>query len=292
MTIKQTKVHFIAGKGGVGRTTIAEALAAKCAVREKTLLVTFKKEDTLESNRIPVITCISPKLFLLDFSAEEAMREYLALKITSVPILEKFFGNNLFRAFCSAAPALSDLARLGKIWFHADPINQEKAIQFDKIIVDMPSSGFVPRFLSMGATVQKAVKVGPLAHEAGLINEYFSKPENALVHIVTLMEEMVVNETLELLAAQKKESSVKLGMIFANRVLIIDDKKAKKVLHDLPSSTPLLRSFLQNEITAAEELRILLERLTTESGSSPVLIPDFLTHSGPELKEKIMEVLP
>lgn len=292
MAIKQTKVHFIAGKGGVGRTTIAEALAAKCAAREKTLLVNFKKEDAVEGNRIPVIKSISPKLFLLDFSPEEAMREYLALKITSAPILEKLLGNNLFRAFSSAAPALSDLARLGKIWFHADPINEERAIQFEKIIVDMPSSGFAPRFLSMGATVQKAVKVGPLAHEAGLINEYFKKPANALVHMVTLMEEIVVNETLELIAALKKESSVKMGLIFANRIQMIDDKKAEKVLNDLPSNTPLLSSFLQNEITGTKEQRGLLDRLTTESGSAPILIPDFLAHSGSELKEKIVGLLP
>lgn len=292
MTINRAKVHFIVGKGGVGRTTIAEALAAKFSLTEKTLLVSFKKEDSLKRHRVPVIEKISPQLFRLDFSPEEAMREYLELKIASVKVIEKLFGNSLFHALSGAAPGLSDFARMGKIWFHADPINRDKgAVQFDKIVVDMPSAGFVPRFLSIGATVKDAVKIGPLAHEALLINEYMGDSNNALVHVATLLEEIVVSETLELLDALKNESNVKTGMVFANFVRLIDIAKAEKLLKELPGDAVYITTLLRDSLARTKEEQALLDELKKHP-SRIVLIPEFIVSTNEELKQDVMDALP
>lgn len=104
----------------------------------------------------------------------------------------------LFRALCAAMPGLSDLTRLGKIWFHADEVHGPKERVFDKIVVDMPSTGFVGRFLSIASVVYDAVKVGPVAKEAKLIRDYFQEPLHARVHLVALAEELVVTETIDL----------------------------------------------------------------------------------------------
>ncbi len=109
-------------------------------------------------------------------------------------------------------PGLSDLTRFGKIWFHADEKAAKSHRIFEKIVVDLPSSGYVGRFLSIASVVEDVVKIGPLAEEARSISRYFSKPQHARLHLATLLEDFVVTESIELYEHILKTCRVKLAV--------------------------------------------------------------------------------
>jgi hypothetical protein len=222
MNVLSPLVHFVTGKGGVGKTVIAQALAKVFAKKNnKTLLVELSEQESEEEGRAAEIKAVEGNLYFLKLYPDQALFEYLTLKIPSKLILEKLLSQNLFRALCSAMPGLADLTRLGKIWYHADRVDHRQRDLFDKIVVDLPSSGFVPRFLSVASVVADAVKIGPLAKEARMIEQFFANPKNACVHLVMTPEEIVLNETLELYREITKIRRSYFGLLFMNRTLTL-----------------------------------------------------------------------
>ncbi len=219
--ILDAKVHFVTGKGGVGKTLVAEALAHLFSEQHKTLLIELSEDEADAYAERPKLASIgahaSRKFSYLRIFPDQTLYEYLTLKIPQKRVLDSFMSHNLFRAFGAAMPGLADLTRLGKIWFHADSDHEPFGDIFDKIVVDMASSGFVGRFLTIARVVKDAVKFGPLAKEASLINDYFIKPENARLHIVSLPQELVVNETIQLVDEIRKTQTMALGYLMLNR---------------------------------------------------------------------------
>lgn len=251
-----SKVHFVAGKGGVGKTLIAQALATFFSTSHQTLLIELSEEETGEERpRLASIKTISKNLYYVKIFPDQALYEYLMLKIPTKKMLDSMLAHSLFRMLCSAMPGLFDLTRLGKIWYHADEINGSRQQIFEKIVVDMPSSGFVSRFLSIASVVSDAVKIGPLAKEAILIKDYFAKRENACLHLVAMPQELVVNETLELAKQIKKNKHVHLGMLFINRVLRLKSE----------SYLPIPSQFLKSAPNIANIVNAFDARISDES---------------------------
>lgn len=185
-------VHFISGKGGVGKSLCAKALATYFARQGfSTLLVELSEEESETAPTIQTFHNIEEKLSFLRIYPDQALYEYLSLKVPGQSLLKKMFGKSFFRTLCSAMPGLSDLTRLGKIWFHADK-HAGSQENFDKIVVDLPSSGFIVRFLSIARVVREVVKIGPLAREARLMEDFFKDARNAVLHLVTLPQELVI----------------------------------------------------------------------------------------------------
>lgn len=225
-------VHFVAGKGGVGKTVVAKALATHFAKFERTLLIELSEEESGEPKpALAEITEMGPNLFHTKICPDQALYEYLSLKIPP-KVINILMSKSVFRALGSAMPGLADLTRLGKIWFHAT------SGVYKKIVVDMPSSGFVGRFLTIANVVYQAVKVGPLAKEARIINEYFVDAHNARVHLVTLLDDLVVKETIHLFKELQQLKTVSCGVIFINRVMPID----KTVV--VPDTLPHLKALV------------------------------------------------
>lgn len=256
--IAKATVHFIAGKGGVGKSLIAKALATYYAgAGYKTLRVELCEEESKEGMRIVPIALESPNLYYLKIFPDHAAYQYLSLKIPQKRILDSLLSKKLFRALCQALPGLSDLTRLGKIWYHADPTVSDEREVFQKIIVDMPSSGFVRRFLSVARVVSQAVKVGPLAKEAALIDQYFSNAKNAFLHIVAVPEELIVKESIEFINDMNESGTVHVGYLFINRFADIYKALLKEPSSD---SAPAFMAFMRARAKAHEKT---LEELHT-----------------------------
>lgn len=169
-------------------------------------------------------------------------------------------------------PGLSDLTRLGKIWYHTK--------DFERIVVDMPSSGFVSRFLSIASIVEKAVKIGPLAKEAKLIDDYLKDPAHARVHLVAIPEEMVINETLELFQELKKRPTVSLGFLLLNRVLSLKPQPIDEKLY--PESAKVLSSLRKRK----EEEDLGQRRLKMRGLNLPEIV--FFDYMGEIMDSKII----
>jgi len=210
----------VAGKGGVGKTLISQALATIFSRKFNTLWVQMGEEesDVIDAG-VAAIEKLRPNLSHVKIYPDQALYEYLSLKIPGKFVRESFLKQNLLRSLCSIMPGLSDLTRLGKIWFHADESSVNGHTIFEKIVVDMPSSGFVERFLSIASVVEDVVKIGPLAREAHQIRQYFYNPKHARLHLVTMLEDLVVTESIELAHRLEQVLQVVMGALFINMVL-------------------------------------------------------------------------
>lgn len=274
--ILTAKLHFIAGKGGVGKTLISQALAMTLAEKSKTLLVELSEEEAHEEPQLSSIKEVSSNLYHVKIFPDQALYEYLKLKMPK-KLMDTLLSKSLFRALGRAMPGLSDLTRLGKIWYHTD--------QFEKIVVDMPSSGFVSRFLTIASVVKDAVKVGPLAKEATLIEEYLKDPAHARLHLVALPKELVVNETLELYQEIKRKPSVAMGYLLLNRVLDLDINTLPKDLHTFPEADHVIESFKKRKSEENLERR----RFYLRGLNAPEIV--FFDQMGEMMDSKIISMM-
>lgn len=278
------KIHFIVGKGGVGKTLVAEGLAQILAKEYKTLLVELSEESSEDLD--PQMAAISPRghnLWYTKIYPDQTIYEYLSLKIPSQKIREALLSKTLFRALCAAMPGLSDLTRLGKIWYHADEHHGLKEQIFDKIVVDMPSTGFVARFLSIASVVYDAVKVGPIAKEAKLLADYLAHPEHACVHLVSIPEDLVVNESIELYTSLSAQQ-INWGALCINRLLNLDIGSIADDSRLPPHITTLLDSFR----TRLKEESVQQKRLMKHIPLPTIIVRDC---SEAETKEALLRAV-
>ena len=139
---------FIHGKGGVGKTAIAEAMAKNFASHQKrTLLVRFEGSTSHE-----------PCLYTLNYSFIEAFHEYVGIKIGSKILAKTFLKNTFITHLAQIAPGLKDLVLLGKICHMCS--------LYDKVVIDMPSTGYGVAMLHSAYNFAALFHAGPLYQDA------------------------------------------------------------------------------------------------------------------------------
>lgn len=223
MATKVTKIHMITGKGGVGKTVAACAMAlAYAETGHRVLLAAFNGHDRAAAflNVAPTgyhLTEIFEDLALVDVNPRDAIREYALLILKFETLYKAVFENNLVRHFVRLVPALGELTMLGKVWYHA----QEKVHgrpRFDAIVVDAPATGHAIAMLRAPRAVQASVPGGPMRDNARLLNTMITDPAQTTLHMVTTPEDMPVTEALELYRAAE-ELEVAVGPTIINQRL-------------------------------------------------------------------------
>src|SRR5438067_6588764 len=124
MEVLDRRLILVVGKGGVGRSTVAAAIAGRLAEQGKrTLLFETNANDRFGAyfDRPPVgaeVTELAPNLFAVNTNPAAALAEYGMMVLKFKSIYEMVFENRVTRAFLRAVPGLDDYALLGKAWFH------------------------------------------------------------------------------------------------------------------------------------------------------------------------------
>jgi len=222
------RLLLVVGKGGVGKTTLATALALTAARQgKKTLLVEMDESGraarvlgcaTAEKN-YTTPRQVSPRLYVLSVSGQAALEEYLCLIIPVRRLLRTVFDSRLYQYFVAAAPGLKELMAMGKIWYE-EQLQDEDLLQprWDLIIVDTPATGHSLQYLRMPQAAQAAFRVGLVHREAERVAGLLTDPRRTAVVLVTLAEEMPVTETLEAYGQLVHGLRIPLGMVFINRL--------------------------------------------------------------------------
>lgn len=211
--ISDRRLVLVLGKGGVGRSTIAAALAGANAGRgKKTLLFETNANDRFGSyfdkpSVGTTVTELAPNLSAVNTNPAAALEEYGLMILKFKSVYEMVFENRITKAFLRAIPGLDDYSLMGKAWFHTEETKRGRNV-WDTLVFDMPASGHSVSMLRIPWVITETVPEGPLTRDARALKELLVDPNRTAAIIVTLAEEMPVNEAIEL-----EQKLIALGIV-------------------------------------------------------------------------------
>ncbi len=208
MNLSNKRLVVVVGKGGVGRSTVAAAIAGQLARSgNRTLLYQTNANDRFGAyfGSAPVGTeavQLAANLWAVNATPASALAEYGLMILRFKSVYEMVFENRVTKAFLRAIPGLDDYAMLGKAWFHTTEEKRGKPV-WDTVVFDMPASGHAFSMLRVPWVITDTVPDGPLTRDAHTVKTLLTDPVRTAAILVTLAEEMPVNEAIELEAKLK-----------------------------------------------------------------------------------------
>jgi arsenite/tail-anchored protein-transporting ATPase len=224
-SLTAARVVVVAGKGGVGKTTVTAVIARAASDAGRRVLV-------VELDGKPALAELLPDVEVLAISAPEALEEYLR-DHGFARIAKRLNRTGVIDVVGTAAPGIDDIVVLGKIK------QLERSGDYDLIVVDGPAAGHAITFLMSAAGLADAVSSGPVRAQADDVLELLHDPERCQVVLVTLPETTPVNEVVETAFALEDEVGVQLGPVVVNGVDVgeplPDDEAVRRAVADLDS---------------------------------------------------------
>jgi anion-transporting ArsA/GET3 family ATPase len=233
------RLVFVTGKGGVGKTTVAECLARVAARRGKRVIVCEVAAEETWHDEVEV----APGIHSIAVDPEHAMREYLADQVGGA-LSKVMTSSRIFMYLAAAAPGLRELLMIGKVWDLAQ-LDQRRtgSMPYDLVILDAPATGHALGMLRTPRTFRDVARVGPISRQAGRIDTFLTNPELTGIVAVAAPEEMPVNETIDFIAALDDEMHLEPDAVVVNGVYpdrFRDDEIA--AVEAVDSTSPALRA--------------------------------------------------
>ena len=216
------RLVVLASKGGVGRTTVAAALARAVAARGRRVLIA----QTEAADRLaklfgraepvgPTISPLAPGIDAVNMNPKSAIHEYGLMVLRYETVYRALFENRAVRGFVGAIPGLDAYAMLGKVWWHTTEIVNGRP-RYDLTILDGPASGHATLMLRLPQAIINAMPNGPLTKDAQAARALLTDPARAAMVIVALPEELPVRETVELARTARVTLGIPLGPVVVN----------------------------------------------------------------------------
>lgn len=198
------KVAVVAGKGGVGKTTVTAVLARAAIRRGLRVLV-------VELDGKPHLARLVPDVEVLSLSASAALAEYLDTHGLS-RVTRRLVNSGVIDVVATASPGIDDIVVLGKIK------QIERGDDYDLIVVDGPAAGHAITFLLAAKSLLTSVRGGPIHTQASDVAAMLGDPTRAQVVLVTLPETTPINEAVETAYALEDKVGIHLAPIVVNGV--------------------------------------------------------------------------
>ncbi|WP_441251642.1 ArsA-related P-loop ATPase [Kitasatospora sp. McL0602] len=231
------RLHVVSGKGGTGKTTVAAALAlALAAEGGRTLLIEVEGRQGVaelfgiaalpyEERKVASVSRAqlglpggggSGEVFALAIDTEQALLEYLDM-FYKLGRAGKALQKVGFVDFATTiAPGVRDVLLTGKACEAARRKGPDGRRAYDAIVMDAPPTGRITRFLNVNSEVAGLARFGPIHGQAQAVMRVLRSPETA-VHLVTLLEEMPVQETVDGVS-ELREAQLPVGGVLVNMV--------------------------------------------------------------------------
>ncbi|MFF4613330.1 ArsA family ATPase [Streptomyces albidoflavus] len=247
-----SRLQVVSGKGGTGKTTVAAALALALASRgRRTLLVevegrqgiaqVFETEPLPYEERRIAVAPGGGEVYALAIDPELALLDYLQMfyKLGGAGRALKKLGAIDFAT--TIAPGLRDVLLTGKACEAVRRKDKKGRYAYDHVVMDAPPTGRVTRFLNVNDEVAGLAKVGPIHHQAQAVMGVLKSPQTE-VHLVTLLEEMPVQETVDGIA-ELRGAGLPVGRVAVNMVrpALLGDAALRTALQS-PSHTAVAKA--------------------------------------------------
>ena len=233
------RLHVVTGKGGTGKTTVAAALALALAGDGQTVLLCevegrqgiARLFDTpslpYAERRIATVpgdgsasavrSGTEGQVYGIAIDPEAALTEYLELYYHMGRAARALDKVGAVDFATTIAPGVRDVLLTGKV-YEAVRRKDKKRVRdrpiYDTVVLDAPPTGRIARFLGVNAGVADIARVGPIRRQADAIMAVMRSPQTA-VHIVTLLEEMPVQETADGLD-ELRDARIPIGGVVVN----------------------------------------------------------------------------
>jgi anion-transporting ArsA/GET3 family ATPase len=222
MRLLDKRLLVVTGKGGVGKSTVAAAIALHTAQSGKRTLVceiNTSERVTAMLGKPPVgpeVKLLEENLWAVNVRPEESLREYALMVLKFKSVYRAVFENRLVRYFLRFIPSVAELVMLGKVLFHVKETVAGGGPRYDLVVMDAPATGHAVSFLSVPQVLMDTVPAGPLWNEARWMRDLLVDPKTTGAVLVSLPEEMPVNETIELETALRSKVKVKTDLVVLN----------------------------------------------------------------------------
>ena len=202
--LSAARVTVVAGKGGVGKTTVTAVLAHAAAAAGQRVAV-------VELDGKPALAELSGDVACLELSAPAALAEYLRDHGFG-RVARHLASSGVIDVVSTAAPGIDDIVVLGKVK------QLERSGEWDTIVVDGPAAGHAVTMLTSAAGLHAAVSSGPVRAQADEVLAMLRDGERCQVALVTLAETTPVTETIETAFALEDRVGVRLAPVVVNAV--------------------------------------------------------------------------
>jgi anion-transporting ArsA/GET3 family ATPase len=224
--LTKARLHFVTGKGGTGKSTTAAALALTLAAGgRKVLLVEVEgRQGIAQLFDVPPLPYEEVKIATaerggqvnaLAIDIEAAFLEYLDMFYNLGIAGRAMRRVGAIEFATTIAPGLRDVLLTGKIKESVVRVDKNKLPVYDAVVVDAPPTGRIARFLDVTKAVSDLAKGGPVHSQSeGVVKLLHS--EQTAIHLVTLLEALPVQETMEAIE-ELAEMQLPIGSVIVNR---------------------------------------------------------------------------
>jgi anion-transporting ArsA/GET3 family ATPase len=251
---------FVTGKGGVGKTTVAAALAEVAARRGQRVLVCEMDAKGALATAFEVTeltfetTEVAPNLYAMSMSTEDSLREYLRLYV-KIPLIGRLgVLASTFDFVADAAPGVKEILAVGKLCWEVKERN------YDLVVVDAEASGHVVSQVGAPRVIADLVQVGLVREQTQWMLDILEDPTRTGVVVTTTPEEMPVTESIELLERLTADTGTHPAAVVANRVLpAMFDRNEQQVARHVRDAVPMLVDAVGPGAAAVVEAASIIE---------------------------------
>ena len=221
--VTDVRLHLITGKGGVGKSTVAAALAMAAAARKRRVLaIELSGPGGLCRifGNVPAgpgaVARVDDHIWLSYFDGAAALAEYLTRKVHLGRLLGPVLDHRVYRAFVGAAPGVRELMAIGKV---RDELRRRDGIRYawDAIVVDAGASGHALSDLRIPGAAARAFDKGRVHRESSRIDALLRDPARSAMHVVATPEEMPLSEAAQVIDSLTNELSMPIGALLINQ---------------------------------------------------------------------------